>query len=414
MRILHLADVHLDTPFAGRSPDLRRRLRDASRRAFARAVDAALAEEVLCVVIAGDLFDGATLSFETERFLLDELGRLEAASIPVVYATGNHDPGRDGARAASLHWPSNVTVAPDATPRRVAIRDRDGTVVGHVTAAGHTGPRETRDLAARFPRPEGHRPEIAVLHAQVVGSRDEEAHEPYAPTEVETLRRAGYHYWALGHVHTRQALSGLPAIHYPGNLQGRTHAESGPRGGLLVDVGVDGAAEVEFRAFAPVRWESIEVSDLGDAATLDAVVGAVTRRWRAARAADPAPDAEWMVRVTLAGGTPLWRELASDDERPALARELREAIGALDVEVRADRVHAVVDADMHEGREDVLGVALRRLRELAHGQGALPAGLERELAGLRDDVDARDYVREVLGDAEGEILARMLDPERAR
>ncbi len=76
MRFLHVADVHLDTSFAGRSEAVRRRLREASREAFRRAVDVALQEEVDAVLIAGDLFDGDRLSFETERFLLEQVGRL--------------------------------------------------------------------------------------------------------------------------------------------------------------------------------------------------------------------------------------------------------------------------------------------------------------------------------------------------
>ena len=110
MRFLHLADVHLDTPFAGRRPEVRRRLRGAVREAFGTAVDTALEESVDAVVIAGDLFDGATLSFQTERFLLDELRRLTEVGIPVVYATGNHDPGRQQ-RRSRIEWPTGVHVS---------------------------------------------------------------------------------------------------------------------------------------------------------------------------------------------------------------------------------------------------------------------------------------------------------------
>jgi hypothetical protein len=414
MRFLHLADVHLDTPFAGRTPHVRAALRRASRTAFGRAVDCALAERVDAVLIAGDLFDGVRLSFETERFLLDELLRLERAGIPVVYATGNHDPGREGGRAGQLVWPANVVVVPDGSPRRIAVRDADARVTGHVTAAGHAGPRELRDLAAGFPRPAEHRPEVALLHARVVGSRDEEAHEPYAPVELATLQRAGYHYWALGHVHVRQELSRAPAVHYPGNLQGRTHMESGAKGGLLVELDPDGRADVAFRPFAPVRWETLELAGLDGVATLDGLVGAVRRRWDDARTADPSPGTEWMVRVVLRGGAPLWSELADPDNIETLARELAEHLGALEVEVRADGLHAVVDASEHQGRADVLGVALRRLAGLGAGD-TLPAGLVTELAGLQHagSPPAEAYVRGLLDDARGELAARMLDPRSA-
>src|SRR5690606_17712379 len=129
MRFLHLADVHLDTPFAGRSDAVRRRLREASREALARAVGCAIAEGVHAVLIAGDLFDGDRLSFRTERFLLDELRRLDEAGIPVVYATGNHDPGRDAYRTRPLAWPANVHVVADGAPRTLTISDSHGRAV---------------------------------------------------------------------------------------------------------------------------------------------------------------------------------------------------------------------------------------------------------------------------------------------
>ncbi len=412
LRLLHLADVHLDTPFAGRSPTLRARLRQASRDAFQRAVDVALAEKVDAVLLAGDLFDGSRLSFETERFLLDQLGRLDDASVPVVYATGNHDPGRAGARTALLEWPANVTLVPDEQPRRVAIRRRDGAVAGYVTAAGHAGPNETRDLAAGLPSPQGALPEVALLHTQVVGARRADDHRPYAPTTVETFARSGFDYWALGHVHTRQEVSAAPAAHYPGNLQGRTHAEAGARGGLLVEVG-HGVASVEFRPLAAVRWETVEVRDPVEAHTLDGLVRAVLEPWAAARRADPDPDADWMVRVILQGGCPLWQDLARPGEAETLARELRESLGALDVELHLGALHAPVDADAHADRDDVLGVAIRRLRALAREEGPLPPDLETELAGWAGDApdDLRRYVASLLDDADGELAAQMLVPE---
>ncbi|WP_369334420.1 metallophosphoesterase family protein, partial [Serratia marcescens] len=53
---------------------------------------------------------------------------------------------------------------------------------------------------------------------------------------VDDLRRAGYDYWALGHIHERQVVAEAPAIVFPGNLQGRHAREAGPKGATLVSV----------------------------------------------------------------------------------------------------------------------------------------------------------------------------------
>ena len=89
---------------------VRQRLREASRVAFRRLVDLALEERVDALLIAGDLFDDERLSFQTERFLLEQLKRLDARDVPVVYATGNHDPGRAG-----LSWRASPLTRPTAS-----------------------------------------------------------------------------------------------------------------------------------------------------------------------------------------------------------------------------------------------------------------------------------------------------------
>lgn len=407
MRVLHLADIHLDTPFAGRTKSLRGRLRDASREALRRAVDDALQEDVDVVVIAGDLFDGTRLSFETERFLVAELRRLGGAGIRVVYATGNHDPGRGGPRARGLEWPDHVEVVGTRTPVRVAVR-RDGRPVGYVTAAGHETRRETMDLSRTFPRPSGDLPEVALLHTQVATARSADEHDAYAPSELQALLRSGFDYWALGHVHTRQALSREPPIYYPGNLQGRTPRETGPKGGLLVDLSDRADPRVEFRAYAPVRWEDLEVDALEEAHTLERLVEQVARRWEETRAADSPAGTDWMIRVRLGGATPLWRELAEEEERRVVGEELAARLGALDVVVEAHGTHPVVPVGEHRARQDVLGEALRLLDEVREG-GSLPVD-PGELAGFegRDDAELEAYVRSLLKEAEGEVLARLL------
>ena len=218
MRLLHIADVHLDTPFTSRSEAVRQRLRHATLEALDRCVNTALAEEVDALLIAGDLFDREYLSFGTERFLLAQLARLADEGIQVVYATGNHDPG-EGTRAEHLAWPGNVTVIRDGSPMVVPVTGSTGDTVGYVTGTGHATERETGDLSAALrPVPDTDLPQAALLHTQVSSAGAGGAHHAYAPSSLANLRAAGFHYWALGHVHLRQELSGDPPVHYSGGL----------------------------------------------------------------------------------------------------------------------------------------------------------------------------------------------------
>ena len=417
MRFIHIADVHLDTAFAGRSERVRSRLRAAAREAFARGVDTAVSEEVHAVLIAGDFFDGARLSFGSERLLLRQLDVLAGAGIQVVYATGNHDPGTAQA-VTDLAWPGNVTVIGGADPVVVTILNRAGEPVGHVTGAGHATARETADLArvlqphpdARLSRPDTRLPQVALLHTQVTSANGSELHQPYAPSSLDHLRGAGFDYWALGHVHQRQALSHDPPVHYPGNLQGRNPRETGAKGGLLVDLGDPGHPVVEFRELSRVRWERLALGELEGARTLDALVELVVSTWEEARTADPGSDAtEWIVAVDLVGPSPVWRQLREREELEALEQECADCIGAMSVEIRAGRTHAVVPLEDHIDRQDALGASLRLCRRVAAGDDRLGlreadlAGFDRERHG-----SIERYLQLLLDGGSAEIMARML------
>ena len=415
MRFVHIADVHLDTSFPGRSESVRRRLREASREAFRAAVDLAVREDVHAFLVAGDLFDSERLSFSTERFLLEQAHRLGDHGITLVYATGNHDPGSPETGPRPLPWPPNVHVASDGTPRRITVAGHDGRRVGYVTAVGHATSREREDLSRRLPRPQGELPEVALLHTQVHATPGSEAHHVYAPSELTFLTRSGYDYWALGHVHIRQLLCEDPPVVYPGNPQGRTHTDTGPRGAYLVDLTDRAAPALAFRSLAQVRWETLRVNGLQDADSLDRLERKVTLAWKAVRAQEAVPaGTEWMVRVILEGPTPLWKELRREEDRDTLAREIRELLGVLDVAVIAEAVHPVVAVEEHRKRTDVLGEALRLLEAVRRGEERLPDFPPGALGGapLEDPRAVDRYVRQLLEGADGELAARLLGMDR--
>ncbi len=406
MRFIHAADIHLDTAFSSRSDTVRARLRDASRVAFRRLVDLALAEEVNAVLLAGDLFDDERLSFQTERFLLEQLHRLEQAGVPVVYATGNHDPGREGRRSADLAWPDNVTVAGRREAVRITVENPEGEALGVVTAAGHETAAETEDLSETFPTPEGRLPEVAVLHTQVVDSPGATDHARYAPSHLDALKGAGFDYWALGHVHKRACLCEHPGIYYPGNLQGRTHGERGAKGCLLVELSPGAAPTVEFKELAPIRWEDVEVRDPTDAASLDALVRTVASRWD--EAVNGNGISGWIARISISGATPLWRELSREEDQEHLREELAHRLELLDVTLHIGSVHPEISVEEHAAREDVLGQVLQLVASVRAGDATVADLRPELLLGLDGQDHLDEYVRTLLHSAEEEVLSRML------
>ena len=416
MRFLHLADIHLDTTFRSRSPEMGLTLRAASRTAMERALGVALDERVDAVLIAGDLFDGDRLSIQTERFLGEAFSQLARADIPVIYVTGNHDPAGSAGPGARSSWPDSLVLIDSPHPVTVPVL-RGGEVVGQVTGAGHASAHVTSDLSRGFSRPEGPLPHVALLHTQVSGSRALSVHEPYAPSQLDFLTSAGFDYWALGHVHTRQRLSELPAVHYPGNPQGRNPRETGGRGGLVVELRRNAPPSVRFVECGPVRWETLHLTDVREG-DLPSLANRIEREWWARRELDPGVNRpEWILRVELAGPSPVYPLLAREEHREELRDALTSHLGLLDAEILCHALRSPVNVEDHLGREDVLGEVLRMIGELRRPGGASPrAVLElfgEQLAGAGQLAPAAldDYLRELLANAETTVLSAMLTEE---
>ena len=110
-RFIHAADLHLDTPFegiAGPAPKVAEALREASLQAWDRLVQLALDEEVLFVLLAGDIYDGADRGVRAQIRFVNGLRRLDQAGIRTFIVHGNHDPLSGW--SAVHEWPATVTI----------------------------------------------------------------------------------------------------------------------------------------------------------------------------------------------------------------------------------------------------------------------------------------------------------------
>src|SRR3546814_6974179 len=72
-----------------------------------------------------------------------------------------------------------------------------------------------------------------MLHTALAGRK---GHADYAPCSLDDLKAKQYDYWALGHVHQHEIVCEAPHVVFPGNIQGRTIRETGPKGAVIVTV----------------------------------------------------------------------------------------------------------------------------------------------------------------------------------
>lgn len=380
---LHAADLHIDSPFrgvteAGSAPaGLAEALYSSTFRAFDGLIEATLEREADFLLIAGDVYDGQDRSLRAQLRLRDGLARLEAAGISSFLVHGNHDPL--DSHVSALDWPERSHFFGRKVETVTAL-GRDGSDVAVVSGISYRSRDESRNLAREFSRQNEDLFQIGLLHSNVEGNA---GHENYAPCTLADLRTANLDYWALGHVHTRDILSESPWVVYPGNTQGRSIREQGPRGCYHVQVDEAGRATLGFVELDVVRWAEVAV-EIAELETIDALERRV--RDEIDGVADEATGRAVVCRVRLTGRGALHGELRRDKAVEQLQDRLRERLAGRDPFVWVQRLSAetqpVVDLEERRQREDLLAEVLTIAREYREEPGALDRLMEEALGEL--------------------------------
>ena len=151
LQILHAADLHLDSPFAGLSPEQAAQRRGLQRQLPGQIVDLANDRGCQLLLLAGDVFDGERVCPETIEALQAAFARCRAR---VFIAPGNHDPYDSRSPWACASWPANVHLFTGAQecvtlPELVSAPVQQGQRLGTMTVyAGEEVLRETPLVAA--------------------------------------------------------------------------------------------------------------------------------------------------------------------------------------------------------------------------------------------------------------------------
>ncbi len=271
MKILHTADWHVGKTLRGRSRA------DEHRAVLDEIVGIAERESVELVLVAGDQFDSAVPSPESEQIVYDALRRLAGTGAHVVVIAGNHDNPRRLQAVDPLLELANVTTASFVTP------PKQGGVVHHTTASGEKAcialfpfqskrgivgaadlmehdpdehqksyhdrcRRIARKLCEPFESAAG-TVNLLVAHLTVVGSktgggeRTTHIFDYYVPADIFPVTA---HYVALGHIHKPQAIGASCPAWYAGSPLaldfGETHDEHGV---LVIEAAAGSPAEVQ-------------------------------------------------------------------------------------------------------------------------------------------------------------------------
>lgn len=327
-RILHIADVHLDTAFRGLDPSLgaarRRQLEDAFERALALARERRT--DALC--IAGDLYESGRASPDRAAYLTRVLGGL--APMPVFISPGNHDPYDATSLYRLMRLPANVTVFQTRAFTPVPLA-KELTLWG----AAHEYALDRNPMLNGFTC-SGPGTHLLLFHGS---DRD---HVPpgkdcIAPFVDADVARTGATHAMVGHYHGQ--LSGAHFA-YPGSPEPLNAAQDGRHTAALVTV-EGGSVKAEFVDLNRTRYvsEDVDVSDIADRAALERVV--LARLGTLAT-----PPSEVFCRMRLVGNAPASLDLdATQLQRDCAARfpgtTIEDAAAAIDPHEAALEGHTV-------------------------------------------------------------------------
>lgn len=327
MKLIHTADLHLDSPIRSLSdPEKSATRREEILRTFGRIAELAERESADAVLIAGDLFDSERVTGRTLGYVTEQIRR--HPEIDFYCLRGNHD---RSAFADLSDLPDNLRLFDD---RLCCYALSDG-----VRLYGSENPYALAD-ADRF---ESDCFNLAILHGDL-SDFAADLSDRTAPLPIGRFAHKNLDYLALGHIHggSEGRLDERGIYRYPGCPNGRGFDECGEKGVILLTV-ADGGCTRRFIPLSDRIYHDISV-DLTEAAGMSEQL----TRIREALSGIPDRDA---VRLSLTGSRP--------EDAPVDPRLIADEIGSFfDLRIY-DRTTLAIDERKLAGEISLRGEFLR-------------------------------------------------------
>ncbi len=288
MKILHCADIHLDSSLRTNLDRDKAALRkNELLSAFSDMVKYAVSEDISAVIIAGDLFDNKNISanaLNTVKDIIETNG-----DITFYFLSGNHD--SDAFVRSFGDLPENLFIfSNEWTSYRTELSSGK-----YLNVTGIELDKTNSDTASSGLFLKTDEFNIVVMHGQLeeYGARDK--------AEVIDLRQycaKNIDYLALGHIHEyrKGELGGRGVWCYPGCLEGRGYDECGEHGFVVLDID-EGTLEfeTEFVSFAKRHIYELNV-DISKCATTPEILREIDKA-----TGEAGCFGEDMVKVVLTG-----------------------------------------------------------------------------------------------------------------
>ena len=343
VKILHMADLHLDSPFSLKNAETAQAMRRMLRGTFTSAVLYARTAKIDLVLMPGDIFDTGFAARETLALLCSEFEK--NPDIRFIISPGNHDPYKPDSPWAKTEFPKNVYIFRSSSLSKISFDDLNCDVYGWA----FTDDTMSVDPLAVKPRLDFDRINVLCAHCELdgpVGGR-------YCSISKNELESSGFDFAALGHIH--KGTDGAKRLRntyyaYSGCLEGRSFDECGQKSALIAELDKrDGHLYADFRtrSFTQRRFEVTDV----DCSGCEDSVALADRINAAIRAASVGNEA--CVRAVLRGSVP--PSLVVNEQ--ALSPRI---YGVRYIEIE-DRTEPTLDMDRYESEPGIRGAFCRAM-----------------------------------------------------
>ena len=344
LKVLHCADIHLDTPFTSKDAQRSKAARRQLKGAFLSLIDFIKKEEIPLALLAGDLFESSCVSAETMNLVCQAFSSVPFCSF--VISCGNHDPYAPKSVYDTCEFPSNVHIFKDS---ELGYFDFEHI---NVRVYGYSFTSQKLDFCpfASFEAEDKSRINLLCGHGDIGIPTSE-----YCPITEKDIENTGFDYCAFGHVHQGQGLkyAGNVPYAYSGCLSGRDFGETGSKGAVLLTFDDEKKLTFEEKVFSTHNyyWETLDITGTSDSLDLR---GKIRERLSGY-------DCASLVRIELIGSVPL--ELNIDCE--GLSDELCSDVFYLEI---VDSTAPLYDTAYLESDPTIVGQFYREMKaELEKG-----------------------------------------------
>ena len=226
MKFVHIADIHMDSPFVNLSDkenlgDLKRL---EQRKKIKEVIEYIKENKIDMLFIAGDLYEQQYIKQTTIEYINNLFKEIPETQIYI--APGNHDPYLKNSYYSKYKWNENVKIFNSKIEK---IEQNEVDIYGFGFEDFYCTECGIENLEIENPEKEN----ILILHGTLDGANIEE--KQYNSISTKMLEEKGFDYVALGHIH-KTNFNKENKIIYPGSLVSLGFDELGQHGMIVGEI----------------------------------------------------------------------------------------------------------------------------------------------------------------------------------